>query len=189
MSSITEHIKGKDLDHFISVFEDILEALRSKTDYFKPLPVCDFSMALKFLQWKLKELRLFKTISLHKELKISRWLSAKKVPIRELSSLKNKTVVNCNWIFWMPKKFNRNQSRLIERRIMLYLDGISLSFFTKKTSRDYARENSSYFSKYGYFSSLQFGKQLLVLSCNPQLPICYVTEEKRNGSGRIRFFF
>lgn len=47
MSSITEHIKGKDLDHFISVFEDILEALRSKTDYFKPLPVCDFEHGTK----------------------------------------------------------------------------------------------------------------------------------------------
>lgn len=47
MSSITENIKGKDLDHFISVFEAILEALRSKTDYFKPLPVSDFEDGAK----------------------------------------------------------------------------------------------------------------------------------------------
>lgn len=47
MSSITENIKGKDLEHFISVFEAILEALRNKTDYFKPLSVSDFEHGAK----------------------------------------------------------------------------------------------------------------------------------------------
>lgn len=43
MSSITENIAEKELDHFITVFEDILGALRNKTDYFKPLSLCDFA--------------------------------------------------------------------------------------------------------------------------------------------------
>lgn len=62
---------------------------------------------------------------------------------------------------------------------MLYLDGISLSFLRKDIEeRLCKRKIHRIFQNTDTSLSLQFGKQLLVLSCNPQLPICYVTEEK-----------
>ncbi|MCI5724658.1 MULTISPECIES: MarR family winged helix-turn-helix transcriptional regulator [Fusobacterium] len=42
MASITENIPGKDLEKFVETFEVILNALRNKTDYFKPMTITDF---------------------------------------------------------------------------------------------------------------------------------------------------
>ncbi len=47
MSSITENISGKDLDQFVATFEVILEALRNKTDYFKPMIITEFPVGSK----------------------------------------------------------------------------------------------------------------------------------------------
>lgn len=47
MSSITENIPDKDLDHFVKTFEIILDALRNKTDYFKPLMITEFPVGTK----------------------------------------------------------------------------------------------------------------------------------------------
>lgn len=90
MSSITEHIKGKDLDHFISVFEDILEALRSKTDYFKPLPVCDFEHGTKISVVEIKGTPIVQNYFASQGIENFTVVITKKVPIRELSSLKTR---------------------------------------------------------------------------------------------------
>ena len=42
MASITENIPSKDLEKFVETFEVILEALRNKTDYFKPMIITEF---------------------------------------------------------------------------------------------------------------------------------------------------
>ena len=47
MASITESIPDKDLEQFVSTFEVILESLRNKTDYFKPMTVTDFKEGTK----------------------------------------------------------------------------------------------------------------------------------------------
>ena len=47
MSTLTEDIADKDLTHFIEVFEVILNALRGKTDYFKPLLITEFPVGTK----------------------------------------------------------------------------------------------------------------------------------------------
>ena len=47
MSTLTEDIADKDLTHFIEVFEVILNALRGKTDYFKPLLITEFPIGTK----------------------------------------------------------------------------------------------------------------------------------------------
>ena len=62
---------------------------------------------------------------------------------------------------------------------MLYLDGISLSFLQKDIEEKLnKRKINRIFQNTDTSLSLHFGKQVLVLSCNPQLPICYVTEDK-----------
>lgn len=62
---------------------------------------------------------------------------------------------------------------------MFYLDGLSLSFLRKDIEeRLYKKKINRIFQNTDTSLSLHFGKQLLVLSCNPQLPICYVCEEK-----------
>lgn len=47
MASITENIPDKELEDFVKTFEVILDALRSKTDYFKPLTITDFQEGTK----------------------------------------------------------------------------------------------------------------------------------------------
>lgn len=47
MASITEDIPDKELDKFVQTFEIILEALRNKTDYFKPMTITDFEVGTK----------------------------------------------------------------------------------------------------------------------------------------------
>lgn len=47
MASITENIPTKDLEKFVETFEVILDALRNKTDYFKPMTVTDFPEGTK----------------------------------------------------------------------------------------------------------------------------------------------
>ncbi len=47
MASITENIPDKELEKFIKIFEVILEALRSKTDYFRPLLITNFKVGTK----------------------------------------------------------------------------------------------------------------------------------------------
>ena len=47
MASITESIPDKDLEQFVSTFEVILESLRNKTDYFKPMTITDFKEGTK----------------------------------------------------------------------------------------------------------------------------------------------
>jgi hypothetical protein len=42
MSSITENIPKEELEHFISVFEIILDSLKKKTNDFRPLVITDF---------------------------------------------------------------------------------------------------------------------------------------------------
>lgn len=62
---------------------------------------------------------------------------------------------------------------------MLYLDGISLSFLRQDIEDKVAKKKiNRIFQNTDTALSLHFGKQVLVLSCNPQLPICYVTHEK-----------
>lgn len=62
---------------------------------------------------------------------------------------------------------------------MLYLDGISLSFLRKDLEEKLSKKKiNRIFQNTETSLSLYFGKQVLVLSCNPQLPICYVTNEK-----------
>ena len=47
MASITESIADKDLEQFVKTFEVILESLRNKTDYFKPMTITDFKEGTK----------------------------------------------------------------------------------------------------------------------------------------------
>ena len=47
MASITESIPEKDLQKFVETFEVILESLRNKTDYFKPMTITDFKEGTK----------------------------------------------------------------------------------------------------------------------------------------------
>lgn len=47
MSSITENIADKELTHFIETFEVILDSLKEKTSYFKPLCIVDFALGEK----------------------------------------------------------------------------------------------------------------------------------------------
>lgn len=62
---------------------------------------------------------------------------------------------------------------------MLYLDGISLSFLRKDLEEKLQKKKiNRIFQNTETSLSLHFGKQVLVLSCNPKLPICYVTTEK-----------
>ena len=42
LASITESIPEKDLQKFVETFEIILDSLRNKTDYFKPMTITDF---------------------------------------------------------------------------------------------------------------------------------------------------
>lgn len=42
MASITENIPSQDLEKFVETFEIILDSLRNKTDYFKPMTITDF---------------------------------------------------------------------------------------------------------------------------------------------------
>lgn len=47
MSSITENIPMKDLEHFVNTFELILSSLRNKTDYFKPMMITEFAVGTR----------------------------------------------------------------------------------------------------------------------------------------------
>lgn len=47
MSSITETIPEKDLEHFVKIFEVILDSLKAKTDYFKPMIITEFATGTK----------------------------------------------------------------------------------------------------------------------------------------------
>ena len=47
MASITENIPADDLEKFVNIFEVILESLRNKTDYFKPMTITDFQVGTK----------------------------------------------------------------------------------------------------------------------------------------------
>ncbi len=47
MTSITENIPDKELEKFIKIFEIILEALRSKEDYFRPMVITNFKEGTK----------------------------------------------------------------------------------------------------------------------------------------------
>lgn len=47
MSTITENIPEKDLDHFVGVFEIILNALKEKTADFRPLTITEFPVGSK----------------------------------------------------------------------------------------------------------------------------------------------
>lgn len=62
---------------------------------------------------------------------------------------------------------------------MLYLDGISLSFLRKDMEEKLSKKKiNRIFQNTDTSLSFHFGKQVLVLSCNPQIPICYITTEK-----------
>ncbi|MBS9775560.1 MAG: winged helix-turn-helix transcriptional regulator [Fusobacterium sp.] len=47
MTSITENIPDKELEKFIKIFEVILEALRSKEDYFRPMVITNFPVGTR----------------------------------------------------------------------------------------------------------------------------------------------
>lgn len=62
---------------------------------------------------------------------------------------------------------------------MLYLDGVSLSFLVQDMKEKLSKKKiNRIFQTTETSLSLHFGKQALVLSCNPQLPICYISGEK-----------
>ncbi len=43
VSNITENINKEDLEHFLKTFEKILENLKNKSEFLKPVPVTDFN--------------------------------------------------------------------------------------------------------------------------------------------------
>ena len=47
MASITESIPEKDLQKSLKLLKFILESLRNKTDYFKPMTITDFKEGTK----------------------------------------------------------------------------------------------------------------------------------------------
>ena len=66
---------------------------------------------------------------------------------------------------------------------MLYIDGFSLKFLITELNNELQNKKCGKIYQYDNFTiAIFFGKQNLILSINPELPIAYLTEYKENGS-------